>query len=112
GGVSGAAPAPAAGSGPGPGPDAGSPDAGAARSGARPSIAVLPFANMSHDTEQEYFSDGITEDIITDLSKVGGLTVIARNSSFAYKGRNVDIRQVGRELGVSSVLEGSIRKAG
>jgi adenylate cyclase len=77
-----------------------------------PSIAVLPFANMSGDAEQEYFSDGITEDIITDLSKVGGLLVIARNSSFAYKGRNVDIRTIGRELGVRSVLEGSIRRAG
>lgn len=79
---------------------------------ARPSIAVLPFANMSNDPDQEYFSDGITEDIITDLSKVSGLLVIARNSSFAYKGRNVDLRTVGRELGVRSVLEGSIRRAG
>jgi adenylate cyclase len=77
-----------------------------------PSIAVLPFNNMSGDPEQEYFSDGITEDIITDLSKVGGLMVIARNSSFTYKGRSVDIRNVGRELGVRSVLEGSIRRAG
>jgi len=77
-----------------------------------PSIAVLPFNNMSGDPEQEYFSDGITEDIITDLSKIAGLMVIARNSSFAYKGRSVDIRNVGRELGVRSVLEGSIRRAG
>ena len=77
-----------------------------------PSIAVLPFANMSGDAEQEYFSDGITEDIITDLSQVGGLLVIARNSSFAYKNRNVDIRAIGRDLGVRSVLEGSIRRAG
>jgi adenylate cyclase len=76
------------------------------------SIAVLPFTNMSGDAEQEYFSDGISEDIITDLSKVAGLLVIARNSSFAYKGRSVDIRMVGRELGVNSVLEGSIRRAG
>jgi adenylate cyclase len=76
------------------------------------SIAVLPFNNMSQDPEQEYFSDGITEDIITDLSKVPGLMVIARNSSFTYKGRSVDVRTVGRELGVRSVLEGSIRKAG
>jgi adenylate cyclase len=76
------------------------------------SIAVLPFNNMSHDPEQEYFSDGITEDIITDLSKIGGLLVIARNSSFAYKGKSPDIRAVGRELGVRSVLEGSIRRAG
>jgi adenylate cyclase len=78
----------------------------------KPSIAVLPFTNMSGDPEQEYFSDGITEDIITDLSKIGGLTVIARNSSFAYKGRPVDVRTVGRELAVRSVLEGSIRRAG
>jgi adenylate cyclase len=77
-----------------------------------PSIAVLPFNNISGDPEQEYFSDGITEDIITDLSKVAGLMVIARNSSFAYKGKSPDIRTVGRELGVRSVLEGSIRRAG
>ena len=76
------------------------------------SIAVLPFTNMSGDPEQEYFSDGISEDIITDLSKIAGLTVIARNSSFTYKGRSVDIRTVGRDLGVRSVLEGSIRRAG
>ncbi len=75
------------------------------------SIAILPFANMSGDPEQEYFSDGITEDIITDLSKIAGLTVIARNSSFTYKGRSVDVRTIGRELGVRSVLEGSIRRA-
>jgi adenylate cyclase len=77
-----------------------------------PSIAVLPFTNMSGDAEQEYFSDGISEDVITDLSKIGGLIVIARNSSFAYKGRSVDIRTVGRDLGVRSVLEGSVRRAG
>ncbi len=77
-----------------------------------PSIAVLPFTNMSGDPEQEYFSDGISEDVITDLSKIGGLIVIARNSSFAYKGRSVDVRAVGRDLGVRSVLEGSIRRAG
>ena len=77
-----------------------------------PSIAVLPFNNMSGDPEQEYFSDGITEDIITDLSKVAGLMVIARNSSFGYKGKSPDIRIVGRELGVRTVLEGSIRRAG
>jgi len=76
------------------------------------SIAVLPFTNMSGDQEQEYFSDGISEDIITDLSKIAGLMVVARNSSFTYKGRSVDIRTVGRELGVRSVLEGSIRRAG
>jgi adenylate cyclase len=77
-----------------------------------PALAVLPFNNMSGDPEQEYFSDGITEDIITDLSKVAGLMVIARNSSFAYKGKSPDVRTVGRDLGVGSVLEGSIRKAG
>jgi adenylate cyclase len=77
-----------------------------------PSIAVLPFANMSGDPEQEYFSDGISEDVITDLSKIAGLMVIARNSSFTYKGRSVDIREVGRDLGVRSVLEGSIRRVG
>ena len=76
------------------------------------SIAVLPFTNMSGDPEQEYFSDGISDDIITDLSKNAGLSVIARNSSFTYKGRSVDIRTVGRELGVRSVLEGSIRRVG
>jgi adenylate cyclase len=75
-------------------------------------IAILPFTNMSRDPEQEYFSDGISEDIITDLSKIAGLTVIARNSSFTYKGRSVDVRTIGRELGVQSVLEGSIRRAG
>jgi adenylate cyclase len=76
------------------------------------SIAVLPFDNMSGDPEQEYFADGMAEDIITDLSKVSGLFVIARNSSFAYKGQSPDIREVGRELGVGFVLEGSVRKAG
>src|SRR5215471_3420694 len=75
-------------------------------------IAILPFTNMSGDPEQEYFSDGISEDIITDLSKIAGLMVIARNSSFTYKGRSVDVRTIGRELGVQSVLEGSIRRAG
>ena len=78
----------------------------------KPGIAVLPFTNMSGDPDQEYFSDGISEDIITDLSKVSGLMVVARNSSFAYKGQSPDIRDVGRELGVGSVLEGSIRRAG
>jgi adenylate cyclase len=76
------------------------------------SIAVLPFTNMSGDSDQEYFSDGISEDIITDLSKVSGLMVISRNSTFTYKGRAVDVRAVGRELGVSAVLEGSVRRAG
>ena len=78
----------------------------------RPSIAVLPFQNMSGDAEQEYFADGIVEDIITALSRFKSLFVIARNSSFTYKGRPVDIKQVGRELGVRYVLEGSVRKAG
>ncbi|OCP37118.1 adenylate/guanylate cyclase domain-containing protein [Ensifer sp. LC163] len=77
----------------------------------KPSIAVLPFDNMSGDPEQGYFADGITEDIITDLSKVSGLFVIARNSSFAYKGKAPDIRKVSRELGVRYVLEGSVRRA-
>jgi adenylate cyclase len=88
------------------------PTAPALASPDKPSIAVLAFQNMSGDPEQEYFADGITEDVITDLSKVGGLLVIARNSSFAYKGKTVDIRAVARELGVRSVLEGSIRRAG
>ena len=78
----------------------------------KPSIAVLPFQNMSGDPDQEYFADGLAEDIITALSRVGWFFVTARNSSFAYKGKAVDIRQVGRELGVRYVLEGSIRKSG
>ena len=73
---------------------------------------MLPFANMSGDAEQEYFSDGITEDIITDLSKVSALAVIARNSAFMFKGKNVDVPHVARELNVGHVLEGSVRKAG
>jgi adenylate cyclase len=78
----------------------------------KPSIAVLAFNNMSGDPEQEYFSDGISEDIITDLSKLSELHVIARNSTFTYKGKPVDVKQVGHELGVRYVLEGSVRKAG
>jgi adenylate cyclase len=78
----------------------------------KPSIAVLPFTNMSGDAEQEYFSDGISEDLITDLSKISGLFIIARNSTFAYKGRSVKVQEIGRDLGVRFVLEGSIRKAG
>jgi adenylate cyclase len=77
-----------------------------------PSIAVLPFQNMSGDPEQEYFADGMVEDIITGLSRIKWLFVIARNSSFVYKGKAVDVRQVGRELGVRYVLEGGVRKAG
>ena len=83
--------------------------AGAAR---RPSICVLPFANMSGDPEQEYFSDGITEDIITDLSQGLGALGHARNTAFAFKGKAVDVRTIARELSVSYVLEGSVRKAG
>jgi adenylate cyclase len=78
----------------------------------KPSIAVLPFENMSGDPEQEYFADGMVEDIITGLSRSKSLFVIARNSSFTYKGKAVDIKRVGRELGVRYVLEGSVRKAG
>jgi TolB-like protein/class 3 adenylate cyclase len=78
----------------------------------KPSIAVLPFQNMSGDAEQEYFADGMVEDIITELSRFKGLFVIARNSSFTYKGKAVDIKHVGRELGVRYVLEGSVRKSG
>jgi len=77
----------------------------------KPSIAVLPFDNMSGDPEQEFFSDGITEDIITALSKIGNLLVVARNSTFTYKGHAVDVKQVSREQGVRYVLEGSVRKA-
>src|SRR5262252_400131 len=78
----------------------------------KPSIAVLPFQNISADPEQEYFADGIVEEIITALSRCGSLFVIARNSSFTFKGRAVDVKQVARELGVRYVLEGSVRKAG
>jgi TolB-like protein/class 3 adenylate cyclase/thioredoxin-like negative regulator of GroEL len=77
----------------------------------QPSIAVLPFMNMSNDPEQEYFADGITDDLITDLSKISGLLVIARNSTFAYKGKPVDARQIAAELGVRYVMEGSVRRA-
>jgi TolB-like protein/DNA-binding winged helix-turn-helix (wHTH) protein len=78
----------------------------------RPSIVVLPFDNMSGDAEQEYFSDGLSEDVTTDLSKLSGLLVIARNSAFAYKGKPVDLASVSRELGVRYALEGSVRKSG
>jgi adenylate cyclase len=78
----------------------------------RPSIVVLPFNNMSGDPEQEYFSDGITEDVITDLSKVSGLFVVARNTAFTYKGKPVKVQDVCKELGVKYALEGSVRKAG
>lgn len=78
----------------------------------RPSVAVLPFSNLSRDPAQEYFSDGVTEDLITGLSKVSGLFVIARNSVFTYKGRAVNVGEVGRDLGVRYVLEGSVQRAG
>ena len=78
----------------------------------KPSIAVLPFQNMSGDAEQDYFCDGLVEDIITTLSKLGGLRVIARNSSFVYKGRSVDVREAAKQLGVRYVLEGSVRRIG
>jgi adenylate cyclase len=78
----------------------------------KPSIAVLPFINMSGDPEQEYFSDGITEDIITDLSKVSGLFVVARNTVFTYKGKSAEVQEVAKRLGVNFILEGSVRKAG
>src|SRR5437588_8724651 len=78
----------------------------------RPSIAVLPFNNMSGDPEQEYFSDGITEDIITDLSKVSGLLVVARHTAFTYKGKPIKVQQIGKDLAVGYVLEGSVRKSG
>jgi TolB-like protein len=78
----------------------------------KPSTAVLPFQNLSDDPEQEYFADGLTEDIITALSRVSGLTVIARTSSFVYKGQTADIKRVARELSVGYVMEGSVRRAG
>jgi adenylate cyclase len=78
----------------------------------QPSIAVLPFQNMSDDPDQDHFTDGIVEDIITGLSRIRWLSVVARNSSFAYRGRAIDVRQIGRELGVRFILEGSVRKTG
>lgn len=91
--------------------NAGSPDVGDAFHG-KPSIAVLPFANLSGDRDQEYFADGVAEDIITDLSRSRWFLVIARNSSFAFKGQPLDVRRIAGELGVRYVLEGSVRKAG
>jgi adenylate cyclase len=88
------------------------PEAPAAAPREKPSVAVLPFSNLSNDPEQEFFADGLVDDILTTLSKLSGLTVIARNSSFAYKGRAVDVRQAGKELGARYVLEGSVRKGG
>jgi adenylate cyclase len=78
----------------------------------KPSIVVLPFVNMSKDPEQEYFSDGLTETLTGDLSKISSLFVIARNSAFTYKGKAVKVQDVGREMGVRYVLEGSVLKAG
>ena len=77
-----------------------------------PSIAVLPFANMSGDPDQEFFGDGLAEDILTALSRLRWMFVVARNSSFVYKGRAIDVREAGRELGVRYVLEGSVRRSG
>ena len=88
------------------------PESTAGASVNRPSIAVLPFTNMSGDPEQEYFADGMTDDLITDLSKISGLLVISRNSTFKYKGKTADVSQVAREFGVQYVLEGSVRRAG
>ncbi len=78
----------------------------------KPSIVVLPFVNMSGDSEQEYFSDGLTEDLTSDLSQISSLFVISRNSAFTYKGKAVKLPEVSRELGVQYVVEGSVRKAG
>jgi len=78
----------------------------------KPSIAVLPFDNMSREDEQEYFADGITEDVIAGLSKYHSFFIIARNTSFTFKGRSVDVKEVAAQLGVRYVLEGSVRKSG
>jgi TolB-like protein len=96
----------------GPAPDLPVASSAAVRPSEGPAIAVLPFTNMSGDPEQDYFADGIAEDITTALSRCSGLTVIARNSAFTYKGKAVDIREVGRDLGVGYVLEGSVRRGG
>jgi TolB-like protein/DNA-binding winged helix-turn-helix (wHTH) protein/Tfp pilus assembly protein PilF len=93
-------------------PPSGGPESVPPPPASRPMLAVLPFANMTGDPEQEYFADGMTEDLTTALSHLRWFAVIARNSAFTYKGRAVDVRQVGRELGVGYVLEGSVRKAG
>jgi len=92
--------------------DAAAPDETGLPNSDRPSIAVLPFLNLSGDPAQDYFVDGVVDDIISALSRMRWLFVIARNSSFTYKGRHVDVRQVGRELGVRYVLEGSVRRSG
>ena len=98
--------------GPGPSPGVGPAPSVSPAATPRVSICVLPFANMSGDAEQEYFSDGISEDIITDLSKVSALAVVSRNTAFTFKGKNVDVSQIAKQLKVSYVLEGSVRKAG
>lgn len=85
---------------------------GERQSASGPTVCILPFANMSGDVEQEYFSDGITEDLITDLSKISALGVVARNTSFTFKGQSVEARSLGRDLGVSHIVEGSVRKSG
>src|SRR6185295_12156838 len=90
----------------------GAPDGRAAPRSNKPSVAVLPFTNMSNDPEQEFFGDGITEDIITDLSKVSGLFVLGRNTVFTYKGKAVNLERIAKELGVAYLVEGSVRKAG
>ena len=82
------------------------------KAGAEKSIAVLPFVNMSADPENEYFSDGISEEILNALTRVEGLQVTARTSSFSFKGKNEDVRQIGTKLGVATVLEGSVRRSG
>src|SRR5258708_943597 len=94
------------------GPRALSTPARSTRAASRLSICVLPFANISDDPQQEYFSDGISEDIITDLSKVSALSVVSRNTAFTFKGKSFDVPHIARQLGVSHVLEGSVRKAG
>ncbi len=78
----------------------------------KPSIAVLPFDNLSDDPQQEYFSDGMAEDLITDISKISGVSVTARNSSFAFKGQTVDVKEIAKQLGVKHIVEGSVRKMG
>ncbi|MEJ2687405.1 MAG: hypothetical protein P8124_09410, partial [Gammaproteobacteria bacterium] len=83
-----------------------------AESAPEPSIAVLPFVNMSGDADNEYFSDGLTEELLNTLVRIGGLNVSGRTSSFAFKGKNVDMREIGKALNVANLLEGSVRKAG
>ena len=86
------------------------PPANETKSAPRLSIVVLPFTNLSNDPDQEYFADGITDDLTTDLSRISGSFVIARTTAFTYKGKPIDVKQIGRELGVRYVLEGSVRR--